>query len=344
MKKNVASQSVGVQMITTADGTNFTGAVSVLVTKDNGAQTAGAGATPAHKGNGYHSYTPTQTETNANHIAFTFTGTGAITSTVQLYTTYPQSADNNTILTTLPTQTYLDGRTLASAAYFDPTTDTVANVTTTANLTTNNDKTGYSISGTKTTLDSLNDISATAIVSGGAINTLAGAVQNVDLVDVCTTNTDMRGTNNALLATNYTAPDNTSISSILADTNELQLNQGNWITATGFATVNPDNAGIATAVTNINTALTNINNVSSQISALNNISVNDVLSTQMTESYAANGVAPTLAQSLFLTMQNLQNFSYAGTTQTVKGIDGATTIATYTLDDAVNPTSKTRAT
>jgi len=34
-----------------------------------------------------------------------------------------------------------------------------------------------------------------------------------------------------LLAANYTAPDNASITSILADTNELQLNQGSWLTA-----------------------------------------------------------------------------------------------------------------
>ena len=42
--------------------------------------------------------------------------------------------------------TYIDGRTLATAAYFVASTDTVANVTTTANLTTNNDKTGYTAS------------------------------------------------------------------------------------------------------------------------------------------------------------------------------------------------------
>jgi len=43
---------------------------------------------------------------------------------------------------------------------------------------------------------------------------------------------------------NTIAPDNASISAILADTNELQTNQGDWATATGFATVNPDNASI----------------------------------------------------------------------------------------------------
>jgi len=44
---------------------------------------------------------------------------------------------------------------------------------------------------------------------------------------------------------NTVAPDNASITAILADTNELQVNQGQWVTATGFNTVAPDNASIA---------------------------------------------------------------------------------------------------
>jgi hypothetical protein len=81
-------------------------------------------------------------------------------------------------------------------------------------VSTNNDKTGYSISGTKTTLDALNDIAASAIVSGGAITTSGGAVSNVTLVDTTTTNTDMRGTDGA----NTVTPDNASIAAILVDT------------------------------------------------------------------------------------------------------------------------------
>src|SRR3990167_10206195 len=54
---------------------------------------------------------------------------------------------------------------------------------------TNADKTGYSISGTKTTLDALNDIAATAIVSSGAITTNAGKVSGVILADTVTTYT-----------------------------------------------------------------------------------------------------------------------------------------------------------
>jgi hypothetical protein len=95
----------------------------------------------------------------------------------------------------------------AETSSFDAATDSVT-------VGTNNDKTGYSISGTKTTLDALNDVAATDIVSNGAITTLSGAVVNVDTVDVTTTNSDMRGTDGA----NTVAPDNASIAAILVDT------------------------------------------------------------------------------------------------------------------------------
>lgn len=60
----------------------------------------------------------------------------------------------------------------------------------------------------------LNDVAATDIVSGGAINTTAGAVDDVTTVATTTTNTDMRGTDGA----NTTVPDNASIAAILVDT------------------------------------------------------------------------------------------------------------------------------
>lgn len=96
MKKNVASQSVGAQMITAADGTAFTSAVTVYVTGDNGTQAIGSVGSGActHEGNGYHSYAPAQAETNYDHVAFTFIGTGAIPATVQIYTTFPQTGDS----------------------------------------------------------------------------------------------------------------------------------------------------------------------------------------------------------------------------------------------------------
>lgn len=99
MKKNVAGQFIGVQMVAAADGTAFTGAVTVYITKDNGTQTIGSvgSGVCTHKGNGNHSYAPSQAETNADHLMFTFIGTGAIPATLNVYTNFPQSADNNTL-------------------------------------------------------------------------------------------------------------------------------------------------------------------------------------------------------------------------------------------------------
>jgi len=95
MKKNVAGQKIGAQMITAADGSAFTGAVTVYVCGDAGAQNIGSvgGGACTHEGNGYHTYAPADSETNYNLIAFTFIGAGAVPATVQVFTTYPQTGD-----------------------------------------------------------------------------------------------------------------------------------------------------------------------------------------------------------------------------------------------------------
>jgi hypothetical protein len=96
MKKNVASQVIGCQMVSASDGSAFTGSVTVAVTGDAGTQATGSVGSGActHEGNGFHTYAPAQAETNYDHVAFTFTGTGAIPATVQVYTTFPQTGDN----------------------------------------------------------------------------------------------------------------------------------------------------------------------------------------------------------------------------------------------------------
>lgn len=98
MKKNVASQKIGAQMVAAADGSAFTSAVTVSVTGDAGTQATGSVGSGActHEGNGYHTYAPAQAETNYDLIAFTFTGTGAIPATVQVFTSFPQTVDNAT--------------------------------------------------------------------------------------------------------------------------------------------------------------------------------------------------------------------------------------------------------
>lgn len=107
MKKNVAGQKVGCQMVSASDGSAFTGSVTVAVTIDAGTQatgSVGSGAC-AHEGNGYHTYAPAQAETNGDLVAFTFTGTGAIPATVQVYTSFPQTVDNATNISAIKTVT-----------------------------------------------------------------------------------------------------------------------------------------------------------------------------------------------------------------------------------------------
>lgn len=97
MKKNVASQVIGAQMVSASDGSAFTGTVTVYVTRA-GAQLIGmvGSGVCVHEGNGFHTYAPSQAETNSDHIAFTFVGTGAVPATVQVYTNFPQTGDTFT--------------------------------------------------------------------------------------------------------------------------------------------------------------------------------------------------------------------------------------------------------
>lgn len=96
MKKNVASQRIGAQLVSATDGSAFTGSVTVYVTGDAGTQAIGSVGSGActHEGNGYHTYAPAQAETNYDLVAFTFIGTGAVPATVQVFTAFPQTGDS----------------------------------------------------------------------------------------------------------------------------------------------------------------------------------------------------------------------------------------------------------
>ena len=91
---------------------------------------------------------------------------------------------------------------------------------------------------TSTEIAGLNNIAATDIVSNGPINTLAGAVTNVDLVDTCTANTDMRGTDGANTVTPPSAGvisnavwEETTANHVTTGTAGLAITQSNGLTA-----------------------------------------------------------------------------------------------------------------
>ena len=95
MKKGVADQIIGAEMITAADGSAFIGAVTCYFTLNGDSQAIGSVGSGicTHEGNGLHTYTPTEGETNGDHIAWTFIGAGAVPATMQVYPSFPQSAD-----------------------------------------------------------------------------------------------------------------------------------------------------------------------------------------------------------------------------------------------------------
>ncbi|TXH99562.1 MAG: hypothetical protein E6Q76_19635 [Rhizobium sp.] len=63
----------------------------------------------------------------------------------------------------------------------------------------------------------------------------------------------------------------------------------------------------------------------------------------VTESYAANGAAPTPVQALLAIHQMLMGFTISGTSYTVKQLDGSTTAFVVTLNDGTSPTGAARA-
>lgn len=198
------------------------------------------------------------------------------------------------------------------------------------------DKAGFTISGTKTTLDALNDVSAadvnaqcdTALTDYGANTTTpptAAAIRaemdsnSTKLADILTDTgttleghlTDIKGATfsgatdsleairnrgdaewiTADVSSLATSAQVTTVDgkidtidgvvdAILVDTNELQTNQGNWLTAEGFSTHSA--ADVKTAIEQAGSSIAQIledtgTTLPASIAALNDISVADII-------------------------------------------------------------------
>ena len=275
MKKNVAGQTIGAELINATTGAAFTSTVTVYVTGDAGTQAIGSVGSGicTHEGNGFHTYAPAQAETNYNHVAFTFIGTGAIPATIQIFTSFPQTVDLSTGIT-------------------------AGTITTATNVTTVNGLAANVITAASIAADAITDAKVAADVT---IASVTGAVGSV---------TGNVGGN--------------VVGSVASVTGAV----GSVTGAVGSVT-----GAVGSVAADVTLAASEENAIADA-----------VRSRQLTEGYAADGVAPTLQQALFLIQQMLTEMSIAGTTMTVKKIDGTTTAATFTLDDATTPTSITRAT
>lgn len=221
----------------------------------------------------------------------------------------------------------------------------VASVTAGVTVTTNNDKTGYGLSSAA--IQSIWDALTSALTTVGSIGKL--------LVD------NINATISSRLATaSYTAPldaagTRTAVGLAAADLDAQladlptvaevtarTLAAADYATATNLATVagylDTEIAAIKAKTDNLPAAPAATGDIPSAASI-----ATAVLTTAMTESYAADGVAPTLAQAILLTQQSLTEFAIVGTALTVKKLNGSTTAAVLTLDSATAPTSVTRA-
>ena len=304
MIKNTSGQAVSAQLVAVADGEDVTSGTTTVYVTGDAGTQASGGGTVTHEGNGCWSYQPTQAETNYDHVSYTFVNSAAVSVTVQR-----------------------DPITLADYKATGFSTLDAAGVRTAVGLASANLDTQLG------DIPNVSEFEARTIAAADYFDPANDPVANVTLVATCTTNTDMRGTDGANTTTpNTVAPDNATIAAIA----------GYLDTEIAAIKAKTDNLPSDPADQSLIIAATDA--ITSAIAALEDVSVSDILTTQMTESYAAKGAAPTLAQSLFWVQQVLTELSFSGTTGTVKKLDGATTAGTLTLDDADDPTSLTRAT
>lgn len=103
-----------------------------------------------------------------------------------------------------------------------------------------------------------------------------------------------------------------------------------------------DFSTIITALGTAGAGLTDLGGMSTTMKGQILTEVVKLLVTQLTESYAANGVAPTLAQAQFAIHQMLMQFGISGTSWTVRKLDDTTTAFVVLLDDGTNPTDAKR--
>lgn len=235
-KKNTAVTAFSFGLVNASDGSDITsGTVTGYYTLDGGVQASIAG-TPTHEGNGSWSVPLQASEMNGDIVGLVFKEPSAITTHFTIKTV-------DKLVSELKDETMrgTDGANTTTP----PTSSAIATAVRTE-MDLNSTKLDATISSRMGTfsytapdnasiasiLADTNELQANqgnwlTATGFSTFNPAVDTVAHVTLVDTTTVNTDMRGTDNALLSVSYTAPDNASIASILADTNELQTNQFN---------------------------------------------------------------------------------------------------------------------
>lgn len=190
----------------------------------------------------------------------------------------------------------------------------------------------------------------TEIQSGLATAASIAALNNISAVDVWAAGTRTLTSFGTLVADIWAAVTRT----LTAGTN-IVLAKGTGVTGFNDLSLAQVNAEVDTALADYDAPtnaelVTEINSVQTDIASLNNLSaaqinaeVVDVLRTDtIPDSYAADGVQPTIAQAMLAIHQFLTEKSVTGTTVSVMKPDGVSTVMTFTLNNGTTPTSITR--
>ncbi|MFN6312486.1 MAG: hypothetical protein ACK46M_13655 [Planctomyces sp.] len=201
--------------------------------KPVGVSEADGGGTTAYSTDGVVLYTPTQAETNYTSFVLIAKKTGCIPASVTVVTTASATAGYAGVdwskVTAATTTVALSGTTISTSQVVASVTGAVGSVTgavgsVTAAVTvgTNNDKTGYSLTQ-----------AFPANFAALGINA-SGHVSRVTLVDTTTVNSDMRGTDNAALASAWTSTRAGYLDSVLLAANAnrtVQVTGSNHVAA-----------------------------------------------------------------------------------------------------------------
>jgi hypothetical protein len=179
-----------------ADGTIQTTGASARVKTGSGAWGAAAGTLACDSTSGVWTYAPTQGETDAESFLVAVYKSASTTAQVTIATSASATAGYSGVdwgkVTAATSTVNLSGTTISTSQAVASVSGAVGSVTAPVTVGTNNDKTGYSLTQAFPSNFAALDINS------------SGHVSRVTLVDTCTTNTDMRGTDNAALASAWT--------------------------------------------------------------------------------------------------------------------------------------------
>lgn len=302
-----------------ADGAVQSAGVSVVVRQEGGSETAGGGTISYGATSSAVYYTPTQAETDATAFAVVAYKTGCIPASVQVITS-AESVSGRVTVGSIATDA-IDAAALAT----DAITEIQAGLSTLTSANVSTAVWDVALATYSTVAGSFGksfkNLSDGIISTDGAVNDAAATASSF-VTNLSYSQDDF--VNDKILV--FTAGSLEGQGRIIADYNGTTK-------AVSFDepfTAAPADGDDFVLLAIHQHTLTQIYDA--------------VMTTQMTESYATQGTAPTPAQVMMWVYQRSADAAVSGTTLTVRQLDQTTAAGTVTLDDADNPTTLTRAT